>query len=142
MSVVFIPFVDLHGVYALAGLVFMMMRMIAAPISSIAYGAASIRSRLARELGPSLDLKPRTSSGVGVLDDHAVNILIGVTSMLLVLCIVAVGGRLLARRMSKVSLEADDYLVVVALVSSSSILRIFPFVLIYFSPVSCDCALY
>ena len=94
----------------------MMVKMTTFPILSVASGAALIRSRPARELGPSPDLKPRTSSGMGLLDDHAVNTLIGVTSMLLVLCIIAVGGRLLARRMSKKHLEADDYLAVVALV--------------------------
>lgn len=125
MSVAIVP---LHGclrVSASARLIpKMMMKMTAVLISSVAYGAALIRSLLARELGPSLDLKPRTSSGVGLLDDHAVDVLIGVTSMLLVLCIIAVGGRLLAIRMSKGHLEADDYLVVIALVSSSPILRI------------------
>ena len=113
----------------------MMMKMIASQTSSVASGAASIRS-------PSLDLKPRTSPGVGLLDDHDVNILIGITSMLLVLCIMAVGGRLLARRMSKVHLEADDYLVVIALVNSSPILWILSFVLICPSPVSSDCSLH
>lgn len=100
----------------------MIKKMTASPISSVAYGAASIRSPLARGLGPSLELKPRASSSVGLLDDHDVDILIGITSMLLVLCIIAVGGRLLSRRMSRVHLEADDYLVVIALVSSSPIL--------------------
>ena len=52
-----------------------------------------------------------------LLDDDAVEILIGITSMLLALCTVAVGGRLLARRVSRVQLEADDYLVIIALVS-------------------------
>lgn len=119
-----------------------MMRMMAGSISSFASGAASIQTPSARELGPSLDLKPRTSSGVGLLDDHDVNILIGITSMLLVLCIIAVGGRLLARRISKVQLEADDYLVVIALVNSSPILWILPFMLICPSSVSSYCTLY
>ena len=44
-------------------------------------------------------------------------ILIGVPCMLLVLCALAVGGRLLARRMARVSLEADDWITVFALVS-------------------------
>lgn len=51
------------------------------------------------------------------MDDDAANVLIGVTCMLLVLCIAVVGGRLLGRRMSKVRLGADDYLALVALVS-------------------------
>jgi hypothetical protein len=51
------------------------------------------------------------------MNDDAANVLIGVTCMLLVLCIAAVGGRILARRMSKVRLGADDYLALVALVS-------------------------
>lgn len=113
----------------------MMMKMAASQISPAASGAASIRS-------PSLDLKPRTSPEVGLLDDHEVNILIGITSMLLVLCTMAVGGRLLARRMSKVHLEADDYLVVIALVNSSPILWILPFVLICPLPVSSNCAIH
>lgn len=120
----------------------MMMEMTANPILSVASRAASIRSPLARGLGPSLELKPRASSRAGLLDDHDVNILIGITSMLLVLCITAVGGRLLARRMSKVHLEADDYLVVVALVDSSPILWAFQFVLTCLSSVSSDCTLY
>lgn len=115
----------------------MMMEIAAITISSVLPEALS-----ASTLGSSPELKRRKSSGSGLLDDHATNILIGVTSMLLVLCIVAVGGRLLARRMSKVKLEADDYLVVIALVSSFPILRIAPFVLIYVSSVSSDCALY
>lgn len=103
----------------------MIKKMTASTISSVASGDTSIRSPLARGLRPSIELKPRASPGVGLLDDHDVNILIGITSMLLVLCIIAVGGRLLARRMSKVHLEADDYLVVIALVSSSPILWVF-----------------
>ncbi|KAL2053800.1 hypothetical protein ABVK25_005729 [Lepraria finkii] len=56
-----------------------------------------------------------------LLPDNAItkeqgDVLIGVTCMLLTLCLAAVGGRLLARRMVKASLEADDYLAVGALV--------------------------
>ena len=40
--------------------------------------------------------------------------------MLLTLCLAAVGGRLLARRIVKASLEADDYLAVGALVGKTS----------------------
>ena len=47
------------------------------------------------------------------------DVLIGVTCMFLTLCLAAVGGRLLARRMVKASLEADDYLTVGALVGKN-----------------------
>ena len=80
------------------------------------------RTPLAGGLGSSPNLKPRTSSQANLLVDDDVNTLIGVTSMLLALCILAVGGRLLARRMSKVELEADDYLIMIALVRSSFLL--------------------
>ena len=45
-------------------------------------------------------------------------ILIGFTCMFLVLCVACVVGRLLARHKVRVSLEADDHLAVVALVSN------------------------
>ena len=45
-------------------------------------------------------------------------ILIGFTCMFLVLCVACVVGRLLARHKVRVSLEADDYLAIVALVSN------------------------
>ena len=45
-------------------------------------------------------------------------ILIGFTCMFLVLCVACVIGRLLARHKVRVSLEADDYLAIVALVSN------------------------
>ena len=45
-------------------------------------------------------------------------ILIGLTCMFLVLCLACVVGRLLARHKVRLSLEADDYLAVVALVSN------------------------
>ena len=45
-------------------------------------------------------------------------ILIGFTCMFLVLCLACVVGRLLARHKVRLSLEADDYLAVVALVSN------------------------
>ena len=41
---------------------------------------------------------------------------IGVTCILLVLCILAVMGRLIARRIKRTALGADDYLAIVALV--------------------------
>lgn len=43
--------------------------------------------------------------------------LIGVTCMLLVLCMAAVAGRLAARRMTRAALQADDYISLLALVS-------------------------
>ena len=46
------------------------------------------------------------------------SIVIGFTSTFLVLCLACVGGRLLARQRVRVSLEADDYLAVIALVSN------------------------
>ena len=45
-------------------------------------------------------------------------IVIGFTCMFLVLCLACVIGRLLARHKVRVSLEADDYLAVVSLVSN------------------------
>ena len=41
----------------------------------------------------------------------------GITTMLLLLCLAAVGGRLAARRITKTKMGYDDYAVVVALVS-------------------------
>ena len=43
-------------------------------------------------------------------------ILIGVTCMFLVLCITATSARFLARRITRASLAADDYLALAALV--------------------------
>lgn len=48
-------------------------------------------------------------------------VLIGTTCMLLVLCTAAVVGRLFARRMAKVALEANDYFALVALVCVSDV---------------------
>ena len=45
-------------------------------------------------------------------------IVIGFSCMFLVLCLACVVGRLLARHKARVSLEADDYLALVALVSN------------------------
>ena len=45
-------------------------------------------------------------------------ILIGVSSMLLFLCTLAVAGRLTVRRMIKATLEADDFVAIWALVST------------------------
>lgn len=53
-----------------------------------------------------------------LINDEAANTIIGITCMLLVLCIAAVVGRILARRNLKLRIEADDYLALVALVSS------------------------
>ena len=97
-------------------------RKLFAVILSILSITTGERTPLAGGLGSSPNLKPRTSSQANLLVDDDVNTLIGVTSMLLALCILAVGGRLLARRMSKVELEADDYLIMIALVRSSFLL--------------------
>ena len=51
------------------------------------------------------------------LDTHGSHVMIGVSTMLLVLCLFAVGGRLAARRMIKLPLGSDDYTALVALVS-------------------------
>ena len=45
-------------------------------------------------------------------------ILIGFTCMFLVLCVICVAGRLLARHKVRVGLEADDHLAIIALVSN------------------------
>ena len=47
---------------------------------------------------------------------HQSNLIIGVTCFFLVLCIGAVIGRLCARRMARVKLEADDWMAIFALV--------------------------
>lgn len=46
-------------------------------------------------------------------------ILIGVTCMFLALCCIAVGGRVVARRMVKAALRIDDYLAFLALVKGT-----------------------
>ncbi|KAL8933957.1 MAG: hypothetical protein Q9216_006136 [Gyalolechia sp. 2 TL-2023] len=46
--------------------------------------------------------------------DRLGNILIGVSAMLFILCTLAVAGRLIARRFAKVSLEADDFVALLA----------------------------
>lgn len=58
-----------------------------------------------------------------MINDDAANTLIGITCMLLVLCTAAVVGRILARRSLKLRLEADDYLALLALVSSAPIFQ-------------------
>lgn len=50
------------------------------------------------------------------LDEDRGPMLIGVTSMLLVLCFAATGARFLARRVTRTALAADDYVIIVALV--------------------------
>lgn len=50
------------------------------------------------------------------IDEDRSPILIGVTCMLLVLCIAAASARFLARRITRASLAVDDYLVLAALV--------------------------
>lgn len=52
-----------------------------------------------------------------MVNDDAGDTIIGITCMLLVLCIAAVVARILARRISKLRLEADDYLALIGLVS-------------------------
>ena len=44
------------------------------------------------------------------------HVLIGITAMFLTLCLIAVGGRLIARRLQTMRLEADDWSCVVAFV--------------------------
>ena len=55
---------------------------------------------------------------LAAIDKEQGRIVIGFTCMFLVLCLACVVGRLLARHKTRVSLEADDYLAVVALVSN------------------------
>ena len=76
------------------------------PADNIAGSPASANSEaLSKPHGPLIN------------DDAAITV-IGITCMLLVLCTAAVAGRLLARRILKLRIEADDYLALVALVSS------------------------
>jgi hypothetical protein len=96
-------------------------------ITSVLSDASSIRSPLADATGfptSAVSGAHRTQ-----LDENAASIMVGVTCMLLVLCIAAVLGRLLARRMSKLQLEADDYLALVALVSPFQFSKFFRSVL-------------
>ena len=53
---------------------------------------------------------------VGDFGERQRHILLGVTCMFFILCSASVGGRFLARRMVKLSLGADDYLAVAAMV--------------------------
>ncbi len=55
---------------------------------------------------------------LAVIDKEQGRMVIGFTCMFLVLCLACVVGRLLARHKVRVSLEADDYLAVIALVSN------------------------
>ena len=50
------------------------------------------------------------------LTTHDVHTTIGVTTMLLTLCLAAVGGRLAARRIVKTSIGYDDYAAIIAFV--------------------------
>ena len=50
------------------------------------------------------------------IDEDRSPVLIGVSCMLLVLCIAATSARFLARRITRAPLAADDYLVLTALV--------------------------
>lgn len=74
---------------------------------------------------PPSGLPPKST----IINDGAV--LNGVTSALLVLCFVAVGGRLLSRRMMHVYLEADDYLALLGLVRSNPFRQPRRFILTY-----------
>lgn len=86
----------------------------------------SVISQASSRAGPSANIAassggafpgiPSRAHGPPMNSDDG-DILIGIACMLLVLCMAAVGGRLLARRISKLRLEADDYLALVALVS-------------------------
>ena len=53
---------------------------------------------------------------LGAIDKEHGRLLIGFTCMFLVLCLACTVGRLLARHKARLSLQADDYLAVVALV--------------------------
>lgn len=55
--------------------------------------------------------------------DRLSDILIGVSAMLLVLCTLAVAGRLIARRFVKVALEADDFVAILAWVSTTAVAK-------------------
>lgn len=75
------------------------------PLATIAgYPANAFPDGLAPARGP-------------LVNDDAGDTIIGITCMLLVLCIAAVVARILARRISKLRLEADDYLALIGLVS-------------------------
>ena len=64
---------------------------------------------------PNAALPPQLRNHV--LTQEQSQTLIGVTCMLLVLCVAAVGARMTARRVSRMRLEADDWSSVAALVS-------------------------
>lgn len=86
----------------------------------------SVLSQALSVASPSANIAPSTAGAVpgvpsrahgSAINSDGANIMIGIACMLLVLCMAAVGGRLLARRRAKLRLEADDYLALVALVS-------------------------
>lgn len=65
---------------------------------------------------------PPVSAKDATVDFHQIgSTVIGVSSMLLCLCVVAVAGRLTVRRISKVALEADDFAAILALVRAIAI---------------------
>ena len=80
--------------------------------------AATAASTTSPQAGPPPDTYPPNvpMGDPGTTVQTGANIVIGVTCMLLVLCITAVVGRFCARRMVRVKLEADDWMAVVALV--------------------------
>ena len=66
---------------------------------------------------PTEGLLPSSSEdGTPKQHNHQSYTLIGVTSMLLVLCLIAVAGRLKSRRMTRASLSLDDHSALTALV--------------------------
>lgn len=104
---------------------FVALQETSSQFTSVLSRASSIPSPSARIAGLPARATSEVSSharGPSVNDD-AGDTIIGITCMLLVLCIAAVVGRVLARRISKLRLETDDYLALVGLVSSIPISR-------------------
>ena len=92
------------------------------PLASRPYGELSqaVTIRTSFPQGPPMTgLPPAFKGHFPQYSAESGQLLIGITCMLLVLCTTVVSGRLVARRMAKVTLEADDYLVIVALVGCS-----------------------
>lgn len=101
------------------------LQRLSSRITSVLSDPSSIRSPVAdaTEFPNSVVAGVSSPPQETQLDNNAADIMVGVTCMLLVLCIAAVLGRLLARRMAKLQLEADDYFAVGALVSPSSVFQ-------------------
>ena len=93
--------------------------MEASQTTSVISQASSVAGSSANIAASSAGAVPGVPSRAHVpaINGDAADLMIGIACMLLVLCMAAVGGRLLARRISKLPLEADDYLALVALVS-------------------------